>query len=185
MKKIAIILSIIFTLSAMTVNAATVPRESVALHLTEDCVLVAESLIADVLTEVQNGLGYAGARAKTNRIIFNAWLNGKTNGYSYGDLTVVANNAIFQYRDMYLRPEFSAENENKVKAIIADVITQFADGEIDYYTAEKLSREKIYQSVNPYFDLETEMAKDSCYRDIPLVDNSLFTIARKLLLEVK
>lgn len=185
MKKIAIILSIIFTLSAMTVNAASVPRESVAPHLTEDCVLVAESLIADVLTEVQNGLGYAGARAKTNRIIFNAWLNGKTNGYSYGDLTVVANNAIFQYRDMYLRPEFYAENENKVKAIIADVITQFADGEIDYYTAEKLSREKIYQSVNPYFDLETEMAKDSCYRDIPSVDNSLFTIARKLLLEVK
>lgn len=185
MKKIAIILSIIFTLSAMTVNAASVPRESVAPHLTEDCVLVAESLIADVLTEVQNGLGYAGARAKTNRIIFNAWLNGKTNGYSYGDLTVVANNAIFQYRDMYLRPEFYAENENKVKAIIADVITQFADGEIDYYTTEKLSREKIYQSVNPYFDLETEMAKDSCYRDIPSVDNSLFTIARKLLLEVK
>ena len=186
MKKLSIIfITISIMASAVTVNAAPVPRESVALYLTDECVLVAESLIADILTEVQNGLGYAGARAKTNRIIFNAWLDGKTNGYSYGDLTIVANNAIWQYRDMYLRPEFYAENESKVKAIIADVITQFANGEIDFYTAEKLSREKIYQSINPNFDLETEMTKDTCYRDIPSVDNSLFTIARKLLLEAK
>ena len=38
---------------------------------------------------------------------------------------------------------------------------------------------------NPAFNPDEEFAKDTCYRDIPSVDNSLFTIARKLILEVK
>ena len=32
---------------------------------------------------------------------------------------------------------------------------------------------------------DEEFAKDTYYRDIPSVDNSLFTIARKLILEAK
>lgn len=130
-------------------------------------------------------MGYADAKAESNCIIFNAWINGQTSGYACGKLVTIANNAIFQYRDMYFRSDFYAENESKVKDIIDDVIKQFANDEIDYYTAEKLSREKIDQFVNPNFDLATEMAKDTCYRDIPSVDSSLFTIARKLLLEAK
>ena len=112
---------------------------------------------------------------------FNYVLNGQTSGYSYGEMTVIANNEIFQYRDMCLRPNLYIENEEKVRTIIADVITQYANGEIDYTKAEFNSRVKIYQSVNPVFNPDKEFAKDTCYRDIPSVDKSLFTIARKLL----
>ena len=147
--------------------------------------VVAENLIEDVLTEVQKGLGYSDARAKSNRILFNAWLGGQTKGYSYGDLTIVANNAIFQYRDMYLRPDFYAENVEKVRAIIAPVIEDYKSGKINYAEAEFNARNKIYQSINPNFDPNIEYMKDPIYRDIPPVDNSLFRIARKLLLETK
>lgn len=37
---------------------------------------------------------------------------------------------------MYLRPNFYIENEKKVRDIIAEVITQYANGEIDYAKAE-------------------------------------------------
>ena len=184
MKKIIICLIITMTITS-TANAAEVPRESAPCNATNEAIVIVESFIGDILTEVQNGLGYADARAKSNRIFFNAWLNGQTSGYSYGEMTAIANNAIFQYRDMYLRPNFYIENEEKVRAIIADVITQYANGEIDYAKAEFNARVKIYQSVNPAFNPDEELAKDTCYRDIPSVDNSLFTIARKLILEAK
>ena len=171
--------------STFSVNAATVPRESEPCNATEQQIAVAEGFISEVLDEVKNGLGYAEARAKTNRIIFNAFLSGQTNGYSYGELTAIANNAIFQYRDMYLRPDFYIENEEIVKAIIADVITQYANGELDYNKAEFNARIKIYQSVSPTFAPDEEFAQDSCYRDMPSVDNSLFIIARKMLIESK
>ena len=185
MKKVIIsIISIVSIItSSFTAIAAEVPKESVALHLTEDCVLVAENLIADVLTEVQNGLGYDDARAKSNHIIFDAWLSGNTNEYSYGDLTIVANNAIFQYRDMYLRPDFYANNVEKVRVIIAPVIEDYKSGRITYAEAESNARNKIYQAVNPNFNPDIEYMKDPIYRDIPSVDNSLFRIARKLLVE--
>ena len=51
------------------------------------------------------------------------------------------------------------------------------NGEIDYNKACFEARVKIYKSVNP----DIEFAKDSCYRDIPSVDSSLFAIARKLI----
>ena len=186
MRKISIILTTISIMAnAIVVNAAPVPRESVPCNATEEKILVAENLIGSVLDEVQSGLGYADARAKSNVIIFNAWLGGNTDGYAYGELVNIANNAIFQYRDMYLRPNFYIENEEKVRAIIADVISQYANGEIDYTKAEFNARVKIYQSVNPAFNPDEEFAKDTCYRDIPPVDSSLFTIARKLILEAK
>ena len=184
MKKLSIILITISILaSAITVNAAPVPRESAPCNATEHQIIVAESFISGILDEVKNGMGYADARAKSNRIFFNALLNGQTSGYSYGELTAIANNAIFQYRDMYLRPNFYTENEEKVRAIIADVITQYANGEIDYAKAEFNARVKIYQSINPSFNSDVEFAKDPIYRDIPPVDNSLFAIAKKLILE--
>ena len=43
----------------------------------------------------------------------------------------------------------------------------------------------MQESVNPAFNPDEEFAKDTCYRDIPSVDNSLFTIARRLILEAK
>ena len=181
MKKIIICLIITMTITS-TVNAAEVPRESAPCNATNEAIIVVESFIGNVLTEVQNGLGYADARAKSNRIFFNAWLNGQTNGYSYGELVDIANCAIWQYRDMYLRPDFYANNLEKVRVIIAPVIEDYKSGKITYAEAEFNARTKIYQSVNPSFNPDVEYMKDPMSRDIPSVDNSLFILARKLLL---
>jgi len=183
-KSIISIISIVSVLiSSFPVSAAEVPRESAPRNATNEAIVVVESFIGDILTEVQNGLGYADARAKSNGIFFNAWLNGQTNGYSYGELVDIANNAIWQYRDMYLRPDFYANNLEKVRAIIAPVIEDYKSGKITYAEAEFNARTKIYQSVNPTFNPDVEYMKDPIYRDIPSVDNSLFILARKLILE--
>ena len=184
MKKILICLIITMAITS-TVNAAEVPRESAPCNATNEAIIVAESFIGDILTEVQNGLGYADARAKSNRIFFDAWLNGQTNGYSYGELVDIANAAIWQYRDMYLRPDFYANNLEKVRVIIAPVIEDYKSGKITYAEAEFNARNRIYQSVNTNFNPDVEYMKDPIYRDIPSVDNSLFILARKLLLTTK
>ena len=181
MKKIIMCLIITMTITS-TVNAAEVPRESAPCNATNEAIVIVESFIGDILTEVQNGLGYADARAKSNRIFFNAWLNGQTNGYSYGELVDIANAAIWQYRDMYLRPDFYKDNVEKVRVIIAPVIEDYKSGKITYAEAEFNARTKIYQSVKPDFNPNVEYMKDPLSRDIPSVDNSLFILARKLLL---
>ena len=181
MKKIIICLIITMTITS-TVNAAEVPRESAPCNATNEAIVIVESLIGDILTEVQNGLGYADARAKSNRIFFDAFLKGQTNGYSYGELVDIANCAIWQYRDMYLRPDFYANNLEKVRAIIAPVIEDYKYCKITYAEAEFNARTKIYQSVNPSFNPDLEYMKDPMSRVIPSVDNSLFILARKLLL---
>ena len=99
MKKLSIILITIALIeSAITANAAPVPRESAPCNATEHQIIVAESYISGVLDEVKNGMGYAEASAKSNRIFFNAWLNSQTSGYSYGELTAIAKNGILQCR---------------------------------------------------------------------------------------
>ncbi len=186
MKRIIAIITVIISLSsAFSVQAAEVPRESLPCNVTEEQIIVTERLVGHIFDEVINGMGYSDARAKSNVIIFNAWLNNQTDGFAYGELVNIANNAIWQYRDLYLRPNFYIENEARVKGIIADVITQYQNGEIDYNKACFDARVKIYQSVNPSFNPDIEFAKDSCYRDIPSVDNSLFAIARRLLITAK
>ena len=187
MKKsiISIISIAVILISSFSVSAADVPRESVPCNAANEAIIFVESCIGDILTEVQNGLGYADARAKSNRIFFNAWLNGQTNGYSYGELVDIANNAIWQYRDMYLRPDFYANNLEKVRAIIAPVIEDYKSGIITYAEAEFNARNRIYQSVKPDFNPDVEYMKDPLSRDIPSVDNSLFILARKLILESK
>ena len=181
MKKIIICLIITMTITS-TVNAAEVPRESAPCNATNEAIVIVESFIGDILTEVQNGLGFSDARAKSNRIFFNAWLNGQTNGYSYGELVDIANAAIWQYRDMYLRPDFYTNNLEKVRTIIAPVIEDYKSGKITYTEAEFNARNMIYQSVNPSFNPNVGYTKDPLLRDIPSVDNSLFILARKLLL---
>ncbi len=159
------------------------PRESAPCNATNEAIIDAESFIGDILTEVQNGLGYADARAKSNRIFFDAWLNGQTNDYSYGELVDIANTAIWQYRDMYLRPDFYKDNLEKIRVIIAPVIEDYKSGKITYAEAEFDARVKIYRSVNPNFNPNVEYMKDPIHRDIPLIDNSLFIMARKILLD--
>ena len=75
MRKVSIILiAISIIASAIVVNAAPVPRESAPCNATEHQIIVAESFISGVLDEVKNGMGYADARAKSNRIFFNAFI---------------------------------------------------------------------------------------------------------------
>ena len=182
-KSIISILSVVSILiSSISVSAADVPRDSAPCDATPEAIGIVEHFIGDILTEVQNGLGYSDARAKSNRIFFNAWLNGQTNGYNFGELVNIANNATLQYRDMYLQPNFYANNLEKVRAIIAPVIEDYKSGKITYAEAEFNVRNKIYQSANPNFNPDVEYMKDPIYRDIPSVDNSLFILARRLLL---
>ena len=128
----AIVIFILVSVFTTTTYAAEVPRESAPCNATEEAIITAEGLIGDILTEVQNGLGYADARAKSNRIIFDAFLNGQTNGFSYGELVDIANGAIFYYRNAYLRPNFYIENVERVRSIITSVIEDYKTGKITY-----------------------------------------------------
>ena len=83
---------------------------------------------------------------------------------------------------MYLRPDFYANNLEKVRVIITPVIGDYKSGKITYAEAEFNARNMIYQSVNPSFNPDVEYMKDPLSRDIPSVDNSLFILARKLIL---
>ena len=185
MKKFVVFIVLISMFTSMGVKAAEVPRESAPCNATNEAIVIVESFIGDILTEVQNGLGYADARAKSNRIFFNAWLNGQTSGFSYGELVDIANNALWQYRDMYLRPDFYANNIEKVRAIIAPVIEDYKSGKITYAEAEFNARTRIYQFAKPDFNPDVEYMKDPISRDIPSVDNTLFILAKKLILESK
>ena len=169
----------------MTVSADSIQTASLPSNATEERLQVTENIVGNIFAEVQNGLGYAEARAKSNNIIFNAWLKKQTNGYSYSEIASIANNLIWTYRDMYIRPQFYAENEEKAKYIISDVIEEYKNGSIDYPQACKNAHIKICQSVNPTFNYVTEFAKDSCYRDVPAVDSAMLFVARKLLCEAK
>ena len=84
---------------------------------------------------------------------------------------------------MYLRPDFYANNLEKVRVIIAPVIEDYKYGKISYAEAEVNARTRIYQSVKPDFNPDVEYIKDPLARDIPSVDNSLFILAKKLILE--
>ena len=181
----AIIILTLVSIFTTTTYAAEVPRESAPCNASNEAIVFVESCIGDILTEVQNGLGYSDARAKSNRIFFDAFLKGQTNGYSYGELVDIANAAIWQYRDMYLRPDFYANNLEKVRILIAPVIEDYQSGKFTYAEAEFNARTRIYQSVKPDFNPDVEYMKDPIYRDIPSVDNSLFILARKLILESK
>ncbi len=180
MKKL-IVLLMMLTIST-SVSAAEIPPESLPSNATFECMEYTESLIADILDKVQNGLGFSDAQAEARRRFFTLVVSGKSKGYSFSQLSEIASNAIFQYRDMYLRPEFYTQNEDKVRHLISDVLEEYKLGKINYNGAKKRAYEKIYQSIDASFDYDTEYAKDTCYRNIPSVDNSLFTIARKLIL---
>lgn len=85
---------------------------------------------------------------------------------------------------MYLRPDYYAEKENEVRALIADLIIEVENG-ADYETAKEKAYTRIYQSANPSYNPEIDKAGDFCYWDIPPVDRVLLTQARKLLKNAK
>lgn len=186
MKKIPKIIITAAVISTMSVPAiaAEIPLESAPLNASIQSVEITENLIAPILSEVENGLGFADAQAKAQNIIFNAVLAGQTQGYGYADLTAIARNSIFQYRDMYLRPEFYKEAEETTRVIIADLITAIENDTLDYETARKQAYIKIMKWVRPSFS-EEDMQGDFCYWDIPSVDSTYFNRARKLLIEAQ
>lgn len=183
MKKIKIMLITITAITVMTQStfAADIPVESYPDNATEESVSITQNLIGGILDEVQNGLGYQPAWCKANNAVFAAVLANETGGYGYADLAAVARNAILQCRDMYLRPEYYAEKEKAVKALISDLINEVEIGATDYKTAEKQAYIRIYQTAEPTFNPDTDCVGDFCYWDIPAVDGALLTQARKLL----
>lgn len=160
--------------------AAEIPIESYPENATEESAVVTENLIGGILDEVQNGLGYQPAWCKAHNAIYNAVLAKNTNGYGYADLAALSRNAILQYRDMYLRPDYYAEKENEVRALIADLIIEVENG-ADYETVKEKAYTRIYQSANPAYNPDIDKSGDFCYWDIPPVDRVLLTQARKLL----
>lgn len=97
-----------------------------------------------------------------------------------GGISVI-HNVILQCRDMYLRPEYYAEKENTVRALISDLINAVEIGATDYKTAEKQAYTRIYQTAEPTFNPDTDCVGDFCYWDIPPIDSALLTQARTLL----
>ena len=178
--KTAMVLSLAlsFTTSAF---AADIPVESYPDNATDESVAIAQNLIGGILDEVQNGLGYQPAWCKENNAVFTAVLANETGGYSYADLAAIARNAILQCRDMYLRPDYYAEKENTVRALISDLINEVEIGATDYKTAEKQAYTRIYQMAEPTFNPDTDCVGDFCYWDMPPIDSALLTQARKLL----
>ena len=171
-------------LSSTPVLAAEVPKEAAPINVTEESIIITENLISPILEEVKNGLGFGEAWGKASREIHSAVLAGNTNGYGYADLAAIARNAILEYRDMYLRPDYYAQQEPVIASLIADLITAVENGSMDHAAARKEAYTRIYQSINPSYTPNTDIAADLIYLDIPAVDSAMFTIARKLLLEV-
>lgn len=178
--KTTAVLSLAFAFTT-SVFAADIPVESYPDNATDESVAITQNLIGGILDEVQNGIGYQPAWCKANNAVFAAVLANETGGYGYADLAAIARNAILQCRDMYLRPEYYAEKENAVRALISDLINEVESGATDYKTAEKQTYTRIYQMAEPTFNPDTDCVGDFCYWDMPPIDSALLTQARKLL----
>lgn len=185
MKKFSVLaITAILSLSAVTASAAPIPRETAPEGADEAAIQITENLIGGILDEVYNGAGYALASARANTKIRKAVMNGETNGYGYGVLSPISQNAIRIVRDMYLRPDYYVQLEKKLNVLLADLITDVQDGK-DYDTAYEEAKTRIYQSANPSYNPTVDRVGDFCYWNIPAVDAAEFTVARKLLLAAK
>ncbi len=184
MKKLSKIIITLFMaiMISPTAFAAEVPIESAPCNATVESITITEGLIAEELTAVQNGLGYQPAWATASRKIFDAVINKQTNGYGYADLANIARNALIQYRDMYLRPDYYNTQNERVYNLIADLITGVQNGK-DYNKALDEAYIRIYQSIDPSYVPNTEIAVDKVYLNIPAADVVMFGGARKFLLE--
>lgn len=181
-KNLIAVLSVLLTvLVADNVYASEVPREALPPQATEQSVAVVERLIGDILTETQQGLGYADAMAKANKRIINAVLAKQTEGYGYGLLGAIARNAVFQYRDMYLRPDYYKMIEENVRNLIGDLIEQVHHGRA-YEEARKEAYVRLLRNADPNFNPADCYMTDFCYWNVPQVDSALLAVARRLLL---
>ncbi len=175
-------LTAVITLST-TAFAAEVPREMAPAGSTDESIAITESLIGGILDEILAGEGYGMASARADSIIRSAVIAGQTDGYGYGILAATSQNAIRYYRDRYLRPDYYAAEEERIKGLIADIITDVQNGK-DYNAALDEAYTRVYQAANPAYNPDVDRIGDFCYWDIPPVDAASLTIARKLLLAV-
>ena len=184
MKKIKITLIALAVLCAVShaVSAAEIPVESAPCNATTESIAVTENLISDILTEVQNGMGYGEANGKAQAIICKAVIENQTDGFGYADLMSIARNSIFLYRDMYLRPELYEAKKEAVYWLICDLIADVGNGK-NYNEALDEAYTRIYQSIDNTYTHNTEIASDRIYWDTPPSDFVMFTQARKLLFE--
>lgn len=182
-KTITYIVTAILTLSSITANAASIPRETTPLNATENQIQIVENLISYILDEVQSDkLGYGLAAGYANTRIRKAVISHQTNGSGYGILSSIAQNAIRYYRDVLLRPDYYKQTEEKLKSVLTDLIVEVQNGK-NYNTAYDEARIMIYKSADASFNPDTDMVGDFCYWNIPPVDSAEFTVVRKLLLE--
>ncbi len=181
LSKIIITLLMAATIS-QTALAADIPIESVPCNATVESITMTEELIADELTAVQNGLGYQPAWATANKKIYDAVINKQTNGYGYADLANIARNALIQYRDMYLRPDYYKAQDEAIYNLISDLIVEVQNGK-DYAKTLDEAYTRIYKSINPSYEPNSEIGIDRIYLDIPATDTVKFSRARKFLLE--
>lgn len=183
-KFITFALSAVLTLTAATpALAASIPRESAPANATEEAIQITENIIGGILDEVENGTAeYSIGRANT--LVRKAVIAGETGGYGYGILSPIARNAIRTIRDMQLRPELYQSETERLKVLLADIITEVENG-ADYTEARDKAYIRIYQSVDPTFNPDEQFSIDTCYRDMPAVDMATFTVARKLLIEAQ
>ena len=170
--------------SVIPAYAEEIPRESLPRNTPPGSIPVAERLISGILDEVAAGMGYSDAKIKAHNTILNAVLANETDGYGFAILKAIANNAIFEYRDMYLRPEYYKQAEEQVRVLISDLIEQVKNGG-NYEEARKAAYTRIYQTADPSYNPDDYYLMDFCYWDVPAVDSALFNRARKLLLDAQ
>ena len=187
MKKITKIITAVITAMLMisSAQAAEIPRESASLNATEEQIVIVENLICDILDEVAAGkIGYTEAAGAANTRVRKAVVAGETNGHGYGILSPIAQNAILDIRDMYLRPEAYAQAEEYLKLLLADLITAVQNG-MDYNVSVDEAYRRIYYDLNPTINLEDQLMVDNYYRDMPTIDRVIFNRTRYLLLKAK
>ena len=170
--------------SVIPAYAEEIPRESLPRNTPPGSIPVAERLISGILDEVAAGMGYSDANINAHNTILNAVLANETDGYGFAILKAIANNAIFEYRDMYLRPEYYKQAEEQVRVLISDLIEQVKNGG-NYEEARKAAYTRIYQTADPSYNPDEYYLMDFCYWDVPAVDSALFNRARKLLLDAQ
>ena len=186
-KKFVTLILMVALSASMTVTAlaAEIPRASAPLNATEEQIVIVENIISDILDDVVAGnSGYTEAAGEANTRIRKAVIAGETNGHGYGILSPIAQNAILDIRDMYLRPEVYRSTEEHLKILLADIIAEVQNGgRCDLALGKAYIR--IYRSVNPSFNPDERFLKDYCYTELPAVDPVMYNRARKLLMDAK
>ena len=169
-------------LMVSSAQAAEIPRESAPLNATEEQIVIVENLIGDILDEVAAGqLGYTEAAGEANTRVRKAVVVGETNGHGYGILSPIAQNAILDMRDTYLRPDAYRQAEDELRILLADLLMEVSNGK-DIVQAQKEAYILIYRLQDTDFDPDNYSAIDHCYwDDTSTVDRCYLNRARWLI----